>query len=119
MTTISFNFLPLRSDYQAEYSDSTGKNETFIDINKMLHALKLPEEKDLDQSSSLMSLFIPQTSAGNSNVTKNNDTKESKFTVESDYEDFEETSEPKIIVTKMAQNRSLSFEDLFKYLFET
>ena len=111
--------MTLRSDYQAEYSDSTGKNETFIDINKMLHALKLPEEKDLDQSSSLMSLFIPQTSAGNSNETKNNDTMESKFTVESDYEDFEETSEPKIIVTKMAQNRSLSFEDLFKYLFET
>ena len=76
------------------------------------------DEKDLDQSSSLMSLFKPQNSAGASNVTKNINTKESKFTVELDAEDLEETSEPKIIVTKMAQNRSLSFEDLFKYLFE-
>jgi hypothetical protein len=111
-------FLTLRSDYQTEYSDTTGHIETFVDINKELNELKLLDEKDLDQSSSLMSLFIPHNATDDRNVTKNDDTKKSKLTLKSNNEDLKETSEPKMIDTKMNQNRSLSFEDLFTYLFE-
>ena len=76
------------------------------------------EETDLDPSSSLMSLFIPQNTTEDSNATKNNGTKKHTLADESNSEDFEEINDPKIIVTKISQNKSLSFEDLFTYLFE-
>ena len=119
MNAISCYFFTLRSNNQTEYSESKGHIETFVDINKELNdALELLEETDLDPSSSLTSLFIPQNTTEDINATKDNDTKKLRLANESKKEDLEEIREPKIIVTKISQNKSLSFEDLFTYLFE-
>ena len=102
MAAILCCFFTLRSNDQTEYSDSTGHNEIIVDINKELNdALELVEETDLDPSSSLMSLFIPQNTTEDSNATKNNGTKKHTLADEPNSEDLEEINEPKIIVTKI------------------
>ena len=92
--------------------------EPIFDINTELHALALLEGKDLDQSSSLMSLFIPHNNSNESNVPRNNNTNQYSSSVKKAKDKLEETTGLKIMDTKTAANLSLSFGDLFGHLFE-
>ena len=83
----------------------------------MREKLKI-EEEDLDQASSLMSLFNPQRKKENSNWKQNATDKNSKEMLKVSNATVEQVSTLQNLDLKVPRNNSLSFGALFSYLFE-
>ena len=124
ITFLSFVFMTLisncRYDYQMDYQDNPLQENDFYGLTKELKAKDQLAGEDLAQSSSMMSLFLPQTGKEFKDIPNIPEelSSERNIVLRPRGEDSNNAKGATVLHHKRKYSKSLSFGDLFSHLFE-